>query len=235
MVQPEQMLLPEPPPIAPIPLSAVRLPQGVFSVRLSPGNGAARFEALPISVAAPEDGAVAEALEVRLEVLAPELAAQLSPAGVAFTLAISGTAEAAQRARAGVGALQLTLDYGQINLPTYGGSFDERLTLYRGLGCQPDGAAMTCRAFLALPGQNDVLNGRLTVSLDAQALLAQLQPKVEVPAQDELSAESKEGSVPHPGVVQHDRALRGCVRLAGQLSRYAGRSNLRRHGHVQPE
>ncbi len=166
--QPPTPIQPSAEPVAPIPPVEMRLPAGVYTVQLAPGTNEARFTSLPISLRSVD--ARPTALAARLEALSPEVAAQLSPAGIAFTLAVSRTAAAP----AGT-ALYLMLDYDQLNLPTYGASFRERLTLYRGLDCQESSAAVTCRVFLPLPSVNDSVQGRLTVDLAEAARLAQQQ------------------------------------------------------------
>ncbi len=195
VVQPEQALPAEVSPAAPIPPAEPRLPQGRYTARLASDGRATHFADLPLAVTDQAGGEGGDT-SLSLEVLAPEVAVQLSPAGVAFTLALSPTVGTAARHPAT--RLQLALDYGQLNLPTYGASFAERLTLYRGLGCQVDTGTLTCRAFVPLPGVNDAVNDRLTVDLDEQALLQRLQPKNESPAADEAPAgqPGKEGVNP---------------------------------------
>ena len=148
--QPEQTLAAEPAPAAPIPPSAARLPEGEYAAALPMDGREARFAELPLTLMRATDTTTAP-LTARLTVLAPEAAAQLSPAGIAFTLAISQTSAVET-------PLYLTLDYGQLDLPVYGASFLERLTLYRGFDCQGNGAKLTCRAFVPLPGSNDAVN-----------------------------------------------------------------------------
>jgi hypothetical protein len=70
--------------------------------------------------------------------------------------------------------LQLTLDYGQMHLPTYGGGFEERLTLYRVTPCAEtlttkETRPADCQEWQALPGNNDLQQQRLTVVLDLTA------------------------------------------------------------------
>ena len=168
-------------PTAPIPPMALRLPAGVYAVHLAAGASEARFADLPITLQGVAGRAAA--VDARLEALAPEMAAQLSPAGIAFTLALGDPTRAAPRAA--TNGLRLTLATGQLVLPTYGASFAERLTLYRGLGCRTEGSALTCRAFVPLPGSNDAASGRLTADLDEETLLQRLQPKIEpLPAEE---------------------------------------------------
>ena len=185
----------EPPPAAPIPPSEPRLPQGNYTLRLPAASPAARFADLPIGLAHAADEAAA-GVAAWLDVFAPDLAAQVSPVGVAFTLAVSRTVAPAGAAPAA--PLYLTLDYGKLNLPVYGGSFAERLTLYRGLNCQGEGAALTCRTFLALPGQNDVAAGRLTIDLAEAARLAHQagaeQPTADAPLAVAGPPEGSEGA-----------------------------------------
>lgn len=112
--------------------------------------------------------ATASEVTVHAEVLPTTAAAALSPVGLAFKLAVTSAAEV--NASSTNQRLQLTLDYSQIPL-RYGGSFADRLTLYRVTPCAKDMAALAegeaapepCHIWQALVGDNDRTHQQLTV------------------------------------------------------------------------
>jgi YD repeat-containing protein len=152
----------------------VNLPTGRFTHAVSATAGATVLDPLPLSLAI-TNTALTGVITAQVTMLDQSLAEKLSPVGLAFTLQLDqGQATAAE-------ALQpeLTLDYSQLALP-YGGSFSERLRLYRVSNCavltstvtitaETSAAAtepaLECGQWQALPGQNDVANRRLIVSL----------------------------------------------------------------------
>jgi hypothetical protein len=120
-----------------------------------------------------------ETLFIQAEVLPPAEAEQWSPVGMAFRLSFQSGA-AASAVQQPTQPLSLTLDYRQIPL-RYGGSFAERLTLYRVTDCPANrygqeeqsgiagivstAATEPCQTWTALPGENDLARQQLTVAL----------------------------------------------------------------------
>jgi hypothetical protein len=155
---------------------------GAAMAALSPAGGQVALGDLPLSVVAAA-GAFTQPVVVQAEVLPPAEAAAWSPVGMAFRLRFApGPAGTLLLPAAGVASpatvqpgpegsppLSLTIDYSQIPL-RYGGSFADRLRLYRVTACDTAGEAENemaapCQRWQALPGRNNATARRLTVSL----------------------------------------------------------------------
>lgn len=143
---------------------------GAATATLSDRSASVQLGALQLSVARVADGS-SQPLTVQAEVMPLEQANEFSPVGMAFTLAIAGadgvSVSATQQ------PLELTLDYSQIPM-RYGGSFTDRLTLYRVAPCAKGVTALDkgeslpsepCRVWEPLAGDNDRVNQLLTVVL----------------------------------------------------------------------
>lgn len=146
---------------------------GVASATVNAQAGQVSLGALQLSVNYSQTIAAAalESITIQAEVLPSDQANTLSPVGMAFRLAVAGQ-DGIQASAVGQ-PLQLTLDYSQIPL-RYGGSFKERLTLYRVRPCAADqiaaGAAIgaePCRIWEALRTANDLHAQQLRVDLSS--------------------------------------------------------------------
>lgn len=186
-------------PAAPEPPVTSHLPQGPQVAVLAPGNASARFGDLPVSLDATGLSSSLP-IEATVNVLPPEAAGRLSSTGVAFQLRWTGAGvHTSARLRA---ALRLVIDYRDLGLPRYGASFEERLTLLRGVGCVPTSwanvEASDCRAFVPVATQNDAVAQRLTASLDDATLLRQLRaaPKTLPAESDQTEAKSPKEPTP---------------------------------------
>jgi hypothetical protein len=185
---------------------------GAAMAALSPEGGQVALGDLQLSVVAAA-GAFTQPVVVQAQVLPQAEAAAWSPVGMAFRLRFSpgpaGTLLIPAEGMASTATVQpqqplsLTIDYSQIPL-RYGGSFAERLTLYRIKDCPAEGmaaaargtavlpapagahrvpedtsAAAPCQDWEALPSVNEVAARRLTVSLAGLAG----EPAPETPAE----------------------------------------------------
>ncbi|RIK53782.1 MAG: hypothetical protein DCC57_07830, partial [Chloroflexi bacterium] len=175
---------------------------GTAAAVLTPAGGEVHLGGLQIALRS-EPGAVTQPVAVAAEVLPPEQASEWSPVGMAFRLSFAMPSEDGVQASATLAAHQpvsLTLDYSQIPL-RYGGSFADRLTLYRVTDCAPDryaadelsgvdgvaqaAAGEPCRTWTALPGENDPASRRLTVALAPQEEAAEVRGDATPEEQDD--------------------------------------------------
>lgn len=110
--------------------TSLEVPQGDARVAVPPTGGIAQLGTLPLYLTRSETAYSTTTITAWTQTLALSLAGDLSPAQFAFELAAT-TPEATTSSAVN---LQLIVDYSQIPLP-YGGSFADRLTLYRVHNC----------------------------------------------------------------------------------------------------
>jgi hypothetical protein len=148
---------------------------GAVRMALPAQAGEFRLGELPLTLRNTTDG-FGELTTITAEVLEPDLAASLSPVGIAFSLTFSSADDnvaGSERSLPSQAPLSLTLDYSRF-AHAFGGSFAERIVLYRASGCQQVISAerslpeVTCSRVDALPGENDLIQQRLTVTLNAE-------------------------------------------------------------------
>ncbi|MEN6478469.1 MAG: hypothetical protein ABFD20_02375, partial [Anaerolineales bacterium] len=167
---------------------------GESTAILSPEAEAVQFEGMPLGLRV-KDEPLDGPLGVRARIQSPDIAAELSPAGLVFELAFAPEQEKdsplwSLASDSPPISLQLEIDYSQFALE-YRASFAERLILYRGSDCRPtqadDGSesspGYSCVSFGALPAYNDGASGRLLVELAASPELASMsaEPTPDLP------------------------------------------------------
>ncbi len=191
------------------------IPPGLAVALIAPSGGQARFGNLPLTLTAAA-GAFTETVEARLEVLGSDVAGALSPAGLALQLEFKPASRSNGPAVVPQRALSLTLDYSQLPL-RYGGSFADRLTLHRFVGCgwrthvpePPPGLpplpgaeqqVLECAQTDALPVVNDRANRRLIITL--------AEP---TPAKGQERQAGMEAAEPAPGTATTTGSLSGVI------------------------
>lgn len=152
---------------------------GAATATLEAAAGKMQLGALQLAIARTADSA-SQPVTIQAEVLPAEQAQNLSPVGMAFKLQINQPDGV--NASAIDQGLQLTLDYRQIPM-RYGGSFRDRLALYRVHPCPPRqttdeeiqaGAISNepCQTWEVLPGFNDTINQQLVIDLHATPVVS---------------------------------------------------------------
>ena len=122
-------------------------------------------------------------LTVEVESLSARQTTALSPLGLAFQITVTDPQQNRLTTRQLdqlPDPLQLTVDYGPLDLPA-GGSLADRLTLIRLSGCAQEGKTLVCREETPLPSHNDRVGERLLVDLAA--------PKIAEPSADPIDPE----------------------------------------------